>query len=99
MNLEIPLMFPACILCCKEGIGKSNEIKQQIIGRLKDWKKEKIAELVQCTVVTACRGMEGKEVNNKESIINTYHLMVAQMKMHRSVCVVSTCDGGGIYFP
>jgi hypothetical protein len=99
-NMELPLLFIACILHKKRGTAGFHKVKMLIRTRLELWQHGKVGTLVNCILEAyENSGTPGAARRDQDSQARAYDSMVNQGKLSAAVCNLTNHNKGGITSP
>jgi hypothetical protein len=99
-NMELPLLFIACILHKKRGTSGYQKIKMLIRTRLELWQQGKVGTLVKCILEAyENSGTPGAARRDQDSQARAYDSMVNQGKLSAAVRNLTNRNKGGLLHP
>ena len=99
-NMELPLLFIACILHKKRGTSGYQKIKMLICTRLELWQQGKVGTLVKCILEAyENSGTPGAARRDQDSQARAYDSMVNQGKLSAAVRNLTNRNKGGLLHP
>ena len=99
-NMELPLLFIACILHKKRGTSGYQQIKALIRTRLELWQQDKVGMLVKCVLEAHKNsGTGGAVCDDQESRARSYNSKVNEGRLSAAVRNLTNRNKGGLLHP
>ena len=99
-NMELPLLFIACILHKKRGVSGYRQIKEIIRTRLELWQQDKVGMLVKCVLEAHKNSGTGGAVrDDQESRARAYNSKVNEGRLSAAVRNLTDRNKGGLLHP
>lgn len=96
-NMELPLLFIACILHKKRGVSGYRQIKAIIRTRLELWQQDKVGMLVKCVLEAHKNSGTGGAVrDDQESRARAYNSKVNEGRLSAAVRNLTDRNKGGL---